>query len=70
MISQRTTRGDRGVDPEGVRIICHRESDGWWAESPDIERWSAAADTFAEVARLAEEGIAFVLDEEFRDPLP
>jgi predicted RNase H-like HicB family nuclease len=58
------------VDPEGVRIIYHREPDGWWAESPGMERWSAAADAFAEVARLAEEGIAFVLDEESREPLP
>ncbi len=58
------------MDPEGVRIVYHREPGGWWAESPDIERWSAAADTYAEVVALAEEGIAFVLDEDPRDPLP
>jgi predicted RNase H-like HicB family nuclease len=32
---------------------------GWWAESPDVERWYAAGDTYAEVAGLAEEGIPF-----------
>jgi predicted RNase H-like HicB family nuclease len=34
---------------------------GWWAESPDVEGWSAAGDTYAEVARLAGEGIPFAL---------
>lgn len=58
------------MDPEGVRIVYHREPGGWWAESPDIERRSAAADTYAEVVALAEKGIAFVLGEESRDHSP
>lgn len=52
-----------------VRIVYHWEPDGWWAESPDIERWSAAADTYPEVVKLAEEGIAFVLCEPPGDSL-
>jgi predicted RNase H-like HicB family nuclease len=40
---------------ETVRVIYRRESDGWWAESPDIEGWSAAGDTYAEVYNLAVE---------------
>ena len=45
-----------------MRVIYHRESEGWWAESPDVKGWSAAGDTYAEVAKLAEEGIPFALD--------
>src|ERR1700753_1551990 len=47
---------------ETVRVIYHHETDGWWAESPDVEGWSAAGDTYAEVAKLAEEGIPFALE--------
>jgi predicted RNase H-like HicB family nuclease len=46
---------------EAVRVIYHHETDGWWAESPDVEGWSAAGDTYAEVVKLAEEGIPFAL---------
>jgi predicted RNase H-like HicB family nuclease len=45
-----------------VRVIYHHEADGWWAESPDVEGWSAAGDTYAEVVKLAEEGIPFTLE--------
>jgi predicted RNase H-like HicB family nuclease len=44
-----------------VRVIYHHEADSWWAESPDVEGWSAAGDTYAEVVKLAEEGIPFAL---------
>jgi predicted RNase H-like HicB family nuclease len=47
---------------ETVRVIYHHEADGWWAESSDAEGWSAAGDTYAEVAKLAEEGIRFALE--------
>ena len=46
---------------ETVRIIYHHEPDGWWAESPDVDRWLAAAETYGEVVKLAEEGIPFAL---------
>lgn len=42
---------------QSARIIYHHEADGWWAESPDVEGWSAAGDSYAEVVKLAEEGI-------------
>lgn len=44
-----------------VRVLHHHEADGWWAESPDVEGWSAAGDSYAEVVKLAEEGISFAL---------
>ena len=47
---------------ETVRVIYHHEGDGWWAESPDVEGWSAAGDSYAEVAKLAGEGIPFALE--------
>lgn len=44
-----------------VRVIYHHETDGWWAESPDVEGWIAVGDSYAEVAKLAEEGVPFAL---------
>jgi predicted RNase H-like HicB family nuclease len=49
---------------EIVRVIYHHESDGWWAESPDVDGWSAAGASYAEVVKLAEEGIQFALEHE------
>ncbi|HKN42337.1 MAG TPA: type II toxin-antitoxin system HicB family antitoxin [Propionibacteriaceae bacterium] len=49
---------------ETVRVIYHHEADGWWAESPDVEGWSAAGNSYAEVVKLAEEGIPFALERE------
>jgi len=46
---------------ETVRVIYHHETDGWWAESPDVEGWSAAGDAYVEVVKLAEEGIPLAL---------
>ncbi|HEY2054114.1 MAG TPA: hypothetical protein VGH14_09285 [Solirubrobacterales bacterium] len=46
---------------ETVRVIYHHETGGWWAESPDVEGWSAAGETYGEVVKLAEEGIPFAL---------
>jgi predicted RNase H-like HicB family nuclease len=49
---------------EPIRIIYHHEDEGWWAESPDVKGWLAAGDTYAEVLKLAEEGIPFALERE------
>jgi predicted RNase H-like HicB family nuclease len=46
-----------------VRVIHHRAAEGWWSESPDVAGWSAAADSYADVLALAEEGIPFALEE-------
>jgi predicted RNase H-like HicB family nuclease len=46
---------------ETIRVIYHHEKDGWWAESPDVESWSAAGDGYPEVRQLAVEGISFAL---------
>ena len=47
---------------ETIRVIHHTEEGTWWAESPDVPRWSAAGDTFEETRRLAEEGVRFALE--------
>jgi predicted RNase H-like HicB family nuclease len=47
-----------------IRVIYHHEDGSWWAESPDVDRWYAAGDTYAEVVKLAEEGIPFALERE------
>ena len=44
-----------------VRVIYHHEPDGWWAESPDIDGWSAAGATYAEVVEFVEGGVPFAL---------
>lgn len=49
-----------------VRVIYHHEADGWWAASPDVNGWSATGGTYAEVVKLAEEGIPFALGHEAR----
>jgi predicted RNase H-like HicB family nuclease len=41
-----------------VRIHYHYESEGWWADSPDLPGWTAAGDTFDEVRAMALEGAA------------
>lgn len=47
---------------ESIRVIYHHEDEGWWAESPDVKGWTAVADTYPEILKLAEEGIPFALE--------
>lgn len=44
-----------------VRVLYHQEPDGSWAESPDIDGWSVAGESYEEVRRLAEDGVSFAL---------
>jgi predicted RNase H-like HicB family nuclease len=47
---------------EPFRVIYHREPEGWWAESPDVQGWTAVGGSYAEVLELAKEGIPFALE--------
>ncbi len=47
-----------------VRVLHRQDADTWVASSPDVPRWTAVADTYAEAHRLAEEGVRFALDRE------
>lgn len=49
---------------EPIRVIYHREPEGWWAESPDVEGWTAVGGSYAEVLKLAQEGIPFALEQD------
>ncbi|MDX6622396.1 MAG: hypothetical protein QOE75_328 [Solirubrobacterales bacterium] len=49
---------------EALRVIYHHEDGAWWAESPDVERWYAAGESYPEVRRLAVEGIPLALGRE------
>jgi predicted RNase H-like HicB family nuclease len=51
---------------ETVHVIYHYEGGSWWAESPDVERWYAAGDSYSELVTLAEEGIPFALGREVK----
>ena len=44
-----------------VRVLYHREPDGWWAESPEIEGWTVAGDSYEEVRQLVDDGVTFAL---------
>lgn len=44
-----------------VRILYHQNPQGWWAESPDIDGWSVAGETYEEARQLAEDGVSFAL---------
>ena len=44
-----------------VRVLYHREPDGWWAESPEIDGWTVAGETYEQVRELVGEGITFAL---------
>jgi predicted RNase H-like HicB family nuclease len=44
-----------------IRILYHQEPQGWWAESPDIEGWSVAGESYEEVRQLVEDGVSFAL---------
>ena len=43
--ARRGSRSDLEDLMDIVRVIYHQESDDWWAESPDVDGRSAAADT-------------------------
>lgn len=47
-----------------IRVIHHLEDDCWWAESPDVPGWTAVGATFAEIRKLAEEGVRFALEQD------
>jgi predicted RNase H-like HicB family nuclease len=49
---------------EKIRVIYRREGASWWAESPDVEGWSAVAADFASLRHLAVEGVSFALGRE------
>jgi predicted RNase H-like HicB family nuclease len=44
-----------------VRVLYHHEPEGWWAESPDIDGWSVTGESYEEVRRLVDDGVAFAL---------
>ena len=47
-----------------MRVLYHEEPEGWWAESPDLDGWTAAGETFDKVRVLAEEGVRFALEDD------
>lgn len=44
-----------------VNVTYHEEESSWWAESDDVEGFSAAGDSLEEVRELTHEGIPFAL---------
>lgn len=46
-----------------LRVVYHREAEGWWAESPDLPGFSAAADSFDALRAQVSDGIPFALED-------
>jgi predicted RNase H-like HicB family nuclease len=44
-----------------VPVLYHHEPEGWWAESPDIDGWTVAGESYEDVRRLVEDGVPFAL---------
>ena len=44
-----------------VRVLYHHEPQGWWAESPDIDGWTVAGESYEQVRQLVEDGVSFAL---------
>jgi predicted RNase H-like HicB family nuclease len=44
-----------------IRVLYHREPEGWWAESPEIEGWTVAGESYEAVRTLVEDGVTFAL---------
>lgn len=47
-----------------ITVRYHKEAGTWWAESPDLPGFSAAADSRDELRVLVSEGVAFAVDDE------
>lgn len=45
-----------------ITVIYHYEDGSWWADSPDIDRWSAAAPSLEELIALVSDGVPFALE--------
>lgn len=44
---------------QSIDVIYHSESDGYWAEAPDVSGFYAAGDTLAEVREQVRGGLRF-----------
>ena len=50
----------KGSDGIGDRIRYHYDADGaWWADSPDLEGFTAAGESFDDVREQARAGVVF-----------
>lgn len=56
------TEGVRRMD--AVRVEYHREPEGWWADSPDVQGFVATGFDLHEVRLLVREGLPFYLEQE------
>lgn len=47
--------------PERIRFLYRRDGDTWFAESPDLERWTMRAASYEQLREYAIESIPFAL---------
>lgn len=45
-----------------IRVVYHREGESWWAESPDVDGYTAAAASLSDLRGLVRGGLPFLLD--------
>lgn len=60
-----------------LTVCYHRDAESWWADSPSVPGFYAAAEDFSELVALVRDGLAFHFDvdedrieifEQFEDP--
>jgi len=47
-----------------IRVRYHFEPEGWWADSPDLDGFTAAGADLTEVRAMVKEGVPIFLDGE------
>ena len=47
---------------KAIRVAVHREESTWWADSPDVPGWTAAAPTRTELEHLIAGAEEFVFE--------
>ncbi|MEE6273543.1 type II toxin-antitoxin system HicB family antitoxin [Georgenia sp. MJ206] len=47
-----------------AHVVYHNEDGAWWAQSPTVPNFTAAASTLDELRELTREGIAFYLEDD------
>lgn len=45
-----------------IRVIVHYDEPTFWADSPEVDGWTAAANSMPELHQLIVEGVPFALD--------
>lgn len=66
----------KGANVTNATVVYHREDGMWWADSPDLDGYTAVGDSIGELQLLVHEGLPFyvgsdvLINEELEGGLP